>query len=146
MSTREEREDSIDELVGREHRFLDELFAELQETLARESEPSVAQGVLTRLREALERHLLQEERLYYSALRALAPAHRGALLHFADAHATFRTRLAALENGLLDAAPEQTRSLVTSIARDFARHEAGEEELLREIDREIHAGETTSRA
>lgn len=140
------REGSIEDLVGREHRFLDELFAELQETLERNAEPSVAQDVLTRLREALERHLLQEERLYYSALRALVPTHRSALLHFSDAHDTFRTRLAALENGMLDAAPEQARSLLTSIARDFARHEAGEEELLREIDREIHSGEADLRS
>ncbi len=153
--------DSIDALIRREHGVLDELFSELMDkltdTLAQNAEPGPAQRALARLRETLERHLLQEERLYYAALRSLAPAHHRALQGFEEAHAQFRTQLAALGDEMRGtptkttktAKPDETaettktaetaRALLDSITRDFTRHEADEEALLGEIDRELRA-------
>ncbi|MCL4685069.1 hemerythrin domain-containing protein [Myxococcota bacterium] len=150
--------DSIDALIRREHGVLDELFSELMDkltdTLAQNAAPGPAQRALARLRETLERHLLQEERLYYTALRSLAPAHHRALQGFEEAHAQFRTQLAALGDEMqrppaktgettktteTAKTPETARALLDSITRDFARHEADEEALLGEIDRELRA-------
>jgi len=156
--------DSIDALIRREHGVLDELFSELMDKLtdmlAQNAKPGPAQRALARLRETLERHLLQEERLYYAALRSLAPAHHRALQGFEEAHAQFRTQLAALgdemqrtstkttkttktaktgETAKTTETAETARALLESITRDFTRHEADEEALLGEIDRELRA-------
>jgi hemerythrin len=131
--------ETIEALIRREHGALDALFAELRETLARPAEADEAKAALARLRETLDCHLLQEERLYYTALRSLAPSHQGTLRGFVEAHESFRTRLAVLDTEILRTAATDARARLESIARDFEEHEAREEQLLREIDRELRA-------
>ena len=133
--------DSIESLVRGAHRRLDALFAELLDACARGADLDPVHESFARLREALEAHLAQEDRLYYPALRALRPAHRRDLLGFAQAHDAFRIRLAELEAALRETPPVELQVAIGETAREFAQHEHGEERLLRRIDDELRAGE-----
>jgi len=65
--------------VAEQHRRLDAMFAEALAAM-RESAAADAIGeAFGRLRDALEAHLAQEDRLYYPSLCALRPVHRPVL-------------------------------------------------------------------
>jgi hypothetical protein len=134
-----EVEDTIGRVVGREHRRLDALFAEVLDALGERQERGLLRSSFARLREAIETHLAQEDQLYYPALRALQPAHRTTLRGFAEAHDGFRFQLAALEAALADAELAEVERRLGVVAADFARHESGEETLLNQIDAEVLA-------
>ena len=130
---------SIEELISTEHRRVDSVFAEALAVLQEGEEPRVVRDAFARLREQLETHLGLEDRLYYPALRALRPAHRGPLAAIAAAHDVFRARLmeiaARIEQGALDTVRDGLQSLCDT----FVAHEAAEERLLRQIDLELQA-------
>jgi len=132
----DERRPGIDQLVSREHRRLDAMFAELQGAMS-EGKSAAAGGIFAQLREAMEDHLAREDRLYYPALRALRPDHRRSLHEFATAHDAFRAELAALASAFDGAPMAELQPRIEAIADRFAAHEAGEESLLRRIDAEI---------
>lgn len=129
------RRGGIEQRIGREHRRLDAMFAELQDAIV-EGEGAVA-DIFSQLREALEDHLAQEDRVYYPALRALRPEHRRSLEHFTLAHDVFRAEFAVIAGALEESPTEELKARIDAIAESFAAHESGEEALLRQIDAAI---------
>jgi hypothetical protein len=138
------RPGTIESLVRREHRRVDALFAETLDAIGEGEGRQAVRESFARLRETLEDHLEQEDRLYYPALRALRPTHRDALLGFAEAHVGFRARLAELDRALVAETLAAVQGLLGGIAQEFAQHESGEERLLREIDAEVRAEDGSS--
>jgi len=107
--------------------------------LREDDAPEAIRGAFARLREALESHIDQEDRLYYPSLRALRPAHRTVLDSLVVAHDGFRTRLAEIDAGLDTRDRTDAGIDLGAFAEAFAAHEAVEEQLLRRIDAEIHS-------
>lgn len=138
MSNESERR-SIEKLISTEHRRLDSVFAEVLAALTEGDEPAAAHEAFARLREQLERHLAQEDRLYYPALRALRPAHRSALLAIASAHEVLRSRLDAIAASAERGALEEVRGGVEALASAFGAHESAEERLLHQLDDELRS-------
>jgi hemerythrin-like domain-containing protein len=132
---------SYEKTVAREHRRLDALFETLLAALRRGDGHAIgARDAFAELRNALESHIDQEDRLYYPALRALRPVHRPLITDLVDAHVLFRSRLEALEARLSstssNALPEAERA-AADFAAAFGAHEASEEAMLRSIDAEL---------
>jgi hemerythrin-like domain-containing protein len=141
MDRTDSQDDSYEKRVAREHRRLDALFETLLAAL-RGGDDHVfeARDVFAELRDALESHIDQEDRLYYPALRALRPVHRPLITDLVDAHALFRSRLEALEARLSSASSDalaEAERAVADFAAAFGAHEASEEAMLRSIDAEL---------
>jgi hypothetical protein len=130
---------SIEHSISEQHRHLDAMFEETLMALREDDAPEAIRAAFARLREAVESHIDQEDRLYYPSLRALRPAHRGVLDGLVVAHDGFRTRLEEIDVELgADDRVNAARDL-GAFAEAFAGHEAVEEQLLRRIDAEIHS-------
>ncbi len=129
--------ESIEHLVAAEHGDLECVFAETLRQLRQGAKGSLLLDAFARLRDQLEAHLAREERLYYPAMRALRPAHRGFLAGIIAAHGTLRQRLAEIEASLPGSGADAAVLAVESLASLFAAHEVAEEQLIHEIDREI---------
>ena len=128
---------SIERSIAEQHRRLDAMFEEILACLREGESRSAVRDAFARLRDALESHLDQEDRLYYPPLRALRPAHRADLDSLIVAHTGFRTRLDAI-GAQLDA-PEHAdlERTIAAFAEAFGAHEANEERLLARIDAEV---------
>lgn len=124
--------------IAAAHRSLDGLFDSTRRSLE-EGHGASATDAFCRLREALEAHFEQEDRLYYPPIAALRPEAREAVEHIAADHEAFRTKFgeigAQLESGRL----EEAGRAFCEFAADFSIHEAAEEKLLAELDREVSA-------
>ncbi|RIL05052.1 MAG: hypothetical protein DCC71_11805 [Proteobacteria bacterium] len=135
-----DRERSYEATFARQHRQLDAMFDGL--LLALRSDAGELHGVRERfaaLRDALEAHVDQEDRLYYPAVRALRPVYRPQIEQLFDAHETFRARLGEIDASLANGAAADARAALGEFARAFALHEAAEEQMLRSIDAELAA-------
>lgn len=133
------RGDSVVREVLAQHRRLDALFDEVQDSFRPEGPPEAAREALKELREALETHFDQEDRLYYPAIWALRPDLKAQLKTLVDAHGEFLGHLDRLESLLGQGEVAEARSVFEYLSAVFTRHEAAEEETLAALDREIGA-------
>lgn len=134
------KEESVERSVAEQHRRLDSMFEELLATLREGDDASAARGAFARLREALESHVDQEDRLYYPTLGTLRPKHRAVLDGLIAAHAEMRDRLEEIDARLAARELAEAERALGTFAGAFAVHETVEEQLLRQIDVEIHGG------
>lgn len=133
-------EETYESLLVSQHRRLEAMFAEVAGAL-RDGEPIAAvRATFATVRESLEAHVDQEDRLYYPALRALRPEHRVAIARLVEDHVEFRGQLAAIAQILGAERRDQTIEAVAAFVRSFAAHEAAEEKLLQAVDAELAAG------
>jgi len=130
---------SIEHSIAEEHRRLDALFEEILVAMREDEPPEAIRDAFARLREALESHIDQEDRLYYPSLRALRPAHRDVLYSLAAAHDVFRTRLEEIDTRLGARDLGAAERAIGAFGEAFAAHELTEERLLAHIDAEVAA-------
>ena len=125
--------------VFAQHRELDSLFEEVLDSFRPEGPPEATLEALKELREALETHFEQEDRLYYTAIWALRPDLEPQLRTLVDAHGEFLAQLDRL-GALLDRGERaEARSVFDYLSAVFKRHEDAEEAALATLDREIDA-------
>jgi hypothetical protein len=122
-----------------QHRRLDALFDEVQDSFRPDGPPEATLEALKELREALETHFDQEDRLYYPAIWALRPDLKPQLKTLVEAHGEFLGHLDRLENLLSRGEHSEAGSVFEYLSAVFKRHEAAEEETLATLDREIGA-------
>lgn len=124
--------------IAAAHRSLDGLFESTRRSLEESLGPH-AIDAFCRLREALEAHFEQEDRLYYPPIAALRPEARAAIQDFAAIHEAFRAKFreigALLETGRF----EDAGRAFGEFAKEFSIHERNEEKLLAELDRDVSA-------
>lgn len=132
-----EQQDSYEGAFAAQHRKLDTLFVGLLEALRTGGAAETIRADFKRLRETVEAHVDQEDRLYYPAVGALRPVHRPALDGLVVAHEIFRSQLGAIEASLAAAEFAEAERVLGEFVEGFAAHEAAEEALLRRIDAEI---------
>jgi hemerythrin-like domain-containing protein len=132
-----DEKDSYAGAFAAQHRRLDSRFAGLIEALRAGGAPDALRDDFRRLRETLEAHVDQEDRLYYPAVRALRPVHRPVLEELMDAHEIFRSQLGVIEASLAEQAFAEAERALVEFVEGFAAHERAEEALLRRIDAEI---------
>lgn len=130
-------ETSYENTLVAEHRRLESMFAEVLGAIGDGEPQSVVRGAFEFLREALEAHVDQEDRLYYPALRALRPVHRAAIERLMAGHVEFRARLADVDATLAGGSTQQATAQLEALLRGFAAHEVAEETLLGEVDAEL---------
>jgi hypothetical protein len=124
--------------IEKQHRELEVLFQDTRAALGR-GEGEAARAGFQRLREALDAHFDQEDRLYYPPITVLRPQHKHTVTGIGEAHRRFREGFgeiaAALEAGSLADAQRAFEDFVDS----FAKHEAIEEDLVRSLESEVAA-------
>ncbi len=129
---------SMRDSIAAAHRSLEGFFENTRRSLE-EGLDAPAIDAFCRLREALESHFEQEDRLYFPPIAALRPEARTAVRGFAAAHDAFRAKLgeigALIEKGCLD---DASRAF-GEFAEKFSIHEAAEEKLLADLGRDISA-------
>lgn len=118
------------------HRRLQDLCADVQDTLAEELSHESARKVFGALRDSLDVHFEQEDRLYYPAIRSLRPDLTPQVTGFAEQHDHFRRCLAAIDSLLGAADRAGALSEFVALIQEFGLHEAAEEDMLAEVDRE----------
>jgi len=118
------------------HRRLQDLYADVQETLAEEPSHEAAREAFGALSEALNVHFEQEDRLYYPTIRSLRRELANRVAGFADQHGRFRESLAAIDT-LLGAGDRASalREFV-ALTEKLGLHEEDEEAMLAEVDRQ----------
>jgi hemerythrin len=130
-------ERSVSETLFSEHRDLVTLFVETGAALCQTRCAAEAREAFARLRDALETHFGQEERLYYPTIWALRPERKPPLLRFVRAHEQFRARMGEiagrLERDLLEDAARGLAEFVQTVGG----HQLEEEDLLRSLDQEL---------
>jgi hypothetical protein len=124
----------VRESVEAAHRALEVLFGRTRDAFAARDVP-LARERFTELREALETHFEQEDRLYYPTIRALRPESREALARISAGHAEYRSAFAAIDACLAEGDLAGAAARFEEFARSFARHEEAEESLLRDVER-----------
>jgi hypothetical protein len=130
-------DESYEAAILAEHRRLDALFAEVGIALSEPGASGDAGTAFARLRERLESHVDQEDRLYYPAVRALRPEHRASIRALVQAHEGFRAQLHEIAARLDAGDRGGAEAALRALAHAFAAHEVSEERLLREIDRSL---------
>jgi hypothetical protein len=123
------------EQVREAHRRLQDSYADVQETLAEEPSSEAAREVFAALRESLNVHFEQEDRLYYPAIRSLRPELGPRVAGFADQHDRFRRCLTAIDTLLGAGNRAEALSEFAALTREFGLHEADEEAMLAETER-----------
>lgn len=122
--------------IAQQHRRLRLLLEETRAAIG-DRDAATAQAVFERLRTALETHFEQEGRLYYPTIGALRPDFKPSLARFLAAHDEFRARFDAISAALGSGEFEGAERTFDDFTEAFARHEAGEEDLLRSLDAEL---------
>lgn len=120
-----------------EHRRLDAMFEALLAALRGGSSDTALRERFAEMRESLEAHIDQEDRLYYPAVRALRPVHRDVIEELVRAHELFRARLEEIDGDLARGAIAEAGRELDTFVGAFGEHEATEERLLRAIDAEL---------
>lgn len=131
----EETATGLKERIAEEHRRLAPFFEQLREALGGRGAIAV-RDAFEQLQDELERHLAQEDRLYYPTLSALRPGHRETLRRFVLDHDSFRAELEAIDGWLEAEETARARARFETLARSFAAHEVHEEEVLHRINAE----------
>ncbi|MBW2245566.1 MAG: hemerythrin domain-containing protein [Deltaproteobacteria bacterium] len=120
------------------HRSLDGLF-EITRRSLEEGLGAPAIDAFCRLREALEAHFEQEDRLYYPPIAALRPEARRSVQEFAASHEVFRERFGEIGGLLERSCFDEAGRAFAEFTEIFVLHEAAEEKLLAELDRDVSA-------
>lgn len=120
-----------------QHRRVDALLRDVREALRVRDAGRSAREAFTLLREALETHFEQEDRLYHPAIWSLRPTQKPALQACLRAHEEFRSMLRDVAELLESGAVEQAAHTFDLLVEGFARHEAAEEGVLAEIEHEL---------
>lgn len=120
--------------IASAHRALDGLF-EYVEGALNIGDVRAASEAFAQLREALETHVEQEDRLYYPAIRSLRPEFEISLGTFTKEHAAFRDDMAEIQRLLEADSCGETQNTLERFHRAFALHEAAEEAMLESLDR-----------
>lgn len=123
--------------VMAEHRLLDALFADARDAFHAGDALEAARESFATLRDALETHFDQEDRLYYPAIWALRPLRKDALLAAVEAHHAFRTQLRDIDALLAEGEITDARNAFDALAAAFVKHEQQEERALASLDREL---------
>jgi hypothetical protein len=127
----------VKQAIVEQHRVLESLFAESEAALAGTEAETMAEA-LASLRETLEAHFELEDTLYHPPIRALRPQHAPTLQGIADGHGRFLAALAAILGRVAEGAFPEARRGFEELSREFAAHEAVEENLMRTIEAEAH--------
>lgn len=135
-------DDSIEHAVAEQHRRLDAMFGEALAAMRESAAPDAIREAFGRLRDALDAHLAQEDRLYYPSLGALRPAHRPVLDALVAAHDGFRSRLEEIEAQMGRQDLGEAERALGAFCSAFAAHEASEEKLLKRIAAEVAEAES----
>jgi hemerythrin len=133
------QDESFERRVAEQHRLLDGMFASVLEAVSRDGAEAGARAAFSQLREALEVHFDQEERLHYPAVRLLSPGRGDAVAAIVRAHESFRAQLEGIESSLAATRTGEAEQRLRAFVDAFAAHEAAEEGLLRSLDQEIEA-------
>jgi Hemerythrin HHE cation binding domain len=128
--------DSIQDLITTQHRRIDSMVAEIVGAVSETEDLALVRASFGRMREALEGHLRDEDRLYESALAGARPPHRYVLQGFLDAHKVFQSRLAEIDADLAQISHAEAARELTGFVAIFEAHEAAEERLLGQLEAE----------
>ena len=132
----DEDRDAVSVEVLEQHRRLDLLLADVREAFrVGDTHPSARES-FTFLREALETHFEQEDRLYHPAIWSLRPTQKPALQACVRAHEDFRSMLRDIAELLESNDVTRAAQTFDLLAQGFESHEAAEEAVLAELDRE----------
>jgi len=129
----EEGTANLEEQISEEHRRLAPFFEGVREALGT-GDAVAMRPAFDQLHDELERHLAQEDRLYYPTLSTLRPEHRETLHHFVTDHGSFRADLEVIGDRLEAGEIAEARTRFDALVRSFAAHEVQEEDFLRRID------------
>jgi hemerythrin len=118
------------------HRRIDALL-EAMEAALHTRDQAVAEDAFAQLREALEAHFDQEDRLYYPPIRTLRPELKPTMDDFGAAHDSFRSQFAAIHSHLEKGSLAEAEHALDEFRRAFTVHEAAEEKMLGSLDRDL---------
>jgi hypothetical protein len=124
--------------IEEQHRRLAVLFQDTRSAFGG-GEPERVRACFAGLREALDAHFDQEDRLYYPPIAALRPAHRATVAAIGEAHRWFRQRFGEIEAALDAGSLPAARRAFDEFVEAFAKHEVIEEELVRSLESEVAA-------
>ena len=125
----------LHESVSREHRRVDDLFAEFQASFAElRDDPDAVRDTFAALSEQLDVHFQQEDLLYYASVRTLRPELESQVRALSDAHGGFRREIVAIGEQLARGDLSAARERISAFAEGFRRHEAMEESLLQQVE------------
>jgi len=116
-------------LVRAAHRQIDAWFASTRGALEGEQ----AASACAQLRDVLDAHFAQEEKLYFPALWQLRPDHEKSLRGLISAHAIFLGELDRTAELIDTARPIEAIGCFDELRKLFAAHEVEEEETLRAL-------------
>ena len=123
--------------VRAQHRRIDALFADARDALHAGDALEAASEAFASLRDALDTHFEQEDRLYYPAIWALRPEQKPGLVAAVEAHRDFRARLRAIDALLAEGELGEAQRAFEALAEAFTLHESQEESVLARLDREL---------
>ena len=103
----------------------------------RDGDEAEAAAAFARLREELEAHFEQEDRLYYPAIRALRPDRAEAVNRVGKAHAQFVRRFELIVEQIQAGKLDEAERFFEEFAEAFIFHEIREEDLIRSLEREL---------
>ena len=130
-------DEPLEQEVIEEHRRLDALFSAVRGVFIAKRGSRALAASLSRLHEALEVHVLQEEELYYPVLWSLRPHQKATLEACVAMHQRFRELLHDLDGRTTRGELAGAVQVFEALAEDFRRHEVREEGLLHELEREL---------
>ena len=130
----EPRDGAVQQVVRSEHRRLGEQFVELARVFDETGAQDELRDAFAALYEELDVHFEQEDRLYYSSIRALRPDLAPEIREISAAHHRFRLQLGAIGDQLGRGDVRAAREGFATLAADYRQHEAREEALLQRID------------
>ena len=133
---------SIQNLISTQHRRIDSMVAEILGAVTETEDLALVRKAFARMRETLESHLDDEERLYEPALNTARPSHRHALQGFLEVHKVFRSRLAEIDADLADVSHAEAARELTDFIAIFEAHEAAEERLIDQLEAETRLAAT----
>jgi len=122
--------------VAAVHRSLAAMFDETRAAF-RDGNAAEAAVAFGRLREELETHFEQEDRLYYPAIRALRPDRAEAVDRVGMAHEQFIRRFELIIQQIQLAKLDEAERSFEEFAEAFIFHEIREEDLIRSLEKEL---------
>ena len=128
---------SVKSRVLEQHRRLDALLKEVRKAFQAGNAGESVREAFSELRDALETHFEQEDRLYYPSIWALRPEQKAPLQACVASHTGFRAVLRDISQRLGDGQLAEALTALDAFTRGFERHEAAEEAVLAELDREL---------
>ncbi|MBW2316387.1 MAG: hemerythrin domain-containing protein [Deltaproteobacteria bacterium] len=131
------RTEVVEQAVRTAHRRLEELFTYAVQAFEESEDIEAVRDAFAALREELDVHFDQEDRLYYSTIGSLRPSLKPRLRAFAEGHLRFRLDLATIAEHLERADLEAAGRAFQDLTSQFTQHERSEERLLKSLDRDV---------